>query len=254
MNRFNRRATLIAMLALVGLVGASSSGAQDRGEFGPRGGHGGAFTRDGHGYVLDNRYNHGHYYPARGTVFHSLPEGYRAFTWHDGARFYFYGGIWYAPGPGGFFVTRPPIGLFLPILPPFYTTLWFGGVPYYYANDVYYGWDATQNGYDVVAPPPGADNPQPGPPGAPPPGGPPGGAPAGAGPAGDDFFVYPRNGQSSTQEAADRYECHSWSKNQTGYDPTQPNGGVPSADNGQRRDQYRRAITACLEARGYSVK
>jgi hypothetical protein len=249
MNMFNRKATLGAVAVVMGLAVATWSGAQDRGEFGPRGGHGAAFPRDGHGYVLDNRYDHGHYYPSRGAVFHSLPEGYRAFTWRDGSRFYFYGGVWYAPGPGGFLVTRPPIGLFVPVLPPFYTTLWFGGVPYYYANDVYYGWDAAQNGYVVENPPPGADNPQPGPPVGPAMGG-----PAGAGPAADDFYVYPRNGQSATQQAADRYECHAWSKNQTGYDPTQPNGGVPPGDNGARREQYRRAITACLEARGYSVR
>jgi hypothetical protein len=234
------RATLFTALATLGLAAASVSGAQDRdhGGFGPRGA---PFNHDGRGFVLDNRYNHGHYYPARGAVFHNLPEGYRAFTWRDGSRFYFSGGIWYAPGPGGFIVTRPPIGLFVPILPPFYTTLWFGGVPYYYADDVYYGWDAGQNGYDVVAPPPGADSPQAGP-------------PAGPAPAADDFFVYPKNGQSATQEAADRYECHTWSKNQTGYDPTQPNGAVAPGDNAPRREQYRRAITACLEARGYSVK
>ena len=26
------------------------------------------------------------------------------------------------------------------VLPPFYTTVWFGGLPYYYANDTYYAW------------------------------------------------------------------------------------------------------------------
>jgi hypothetical protein len=241
MNVFSRRATVFSTLAILGLAGASLSHAQERGEFGSRGGHAVPFNHDGRGFVLDNRYNHGHYYPARGTVVRVLPEGYRAFTWHDGSRFYFYGGVWYAPGPGGFLVTRPPIGLFIPVLPPFYTTLWFGGIPYYYADDVYYAWNGAQNGYVVVAPPPGADNPEAGPPAGPP-------------PAADDFFVYPRNGQSATQQAADRYECHTWSKGQTGYDPTVPNGAVPPAQNAQQREQYRRAITACLEARGYSVK
>jgi uncharacterized protein DUF6515 len=245
MKTFSCSAALISALAILGLSAAAVSGAQDRGEFGPRGGFAAPFNRDGHGLVLDNRYNHGHYYPSRGVVVRGLPEGYRAFTWRDGSRFYFAGGVWYAPGPGGFIVTRPPFGLFVPILPAFYTTLWFGGVPYYYANDVYYGWDAAQNGYVVVAPPPGADNPE---------AGPPVGPAAGPAAAADDFFVYPKNGQSATQQAADRYECHTWSKSQTGYDPTQPNGGGAPGDNAPRRDQYRRAITACLEARGYSVK
>ena len=56
------------------------------------------------------------------------------------------------------------------------------------------------------------------------------------------------------QQAADQYECHNWSKSQTGFDPTQPGGGVAQNDTGARRDQYQRAMTACLEARGYSVK
>src|ERR1700691_4431113 len=75
-----------------------------------------------------------------------------------------------------------------------------------------------------------------------------------AAPAGDDFYVYPRNGQTAEQQAADRYECHSWSKSQTGFDPTQPGGAVPGNQTSASREQYQRAITACLEARGYSVK
>jgi len=34
------------------------------------------------------------------------------------------------------------------------------------------------------------------------------------------FSIYPKNGQSQEQQSADRYECHSWAKAQTGYDPT----------------------------------
>jgi hypothetical protein len=95
--------------------------------------------------------------------------------------------------------------------------------------------------------PPGADQP------GTPPGTGPGAAPPGAAPA-DDFYIYPKNGQTQEQQAADQYECHSWSKTQTGFDPTQPGGGVAPGDNGSRREQYQRAMTACLEARGYSVK
>jgi hypothetical protein len=42
-------------------------------------------------------------------------------------------------------VTRPPIGLVVIMLPPFYMTVWIGRVPYYYANDVYYPWDPANN-------------------------------------------------------------------------------------------------------------
>jgi hypothetical protein len=123
------------------------------------------------------------------------------------------------------------------VLPPFYTTVWLGGVPYYYANEVYYRWDPAANGYAVVDPPPGADQP----------------AAAPQVPS-EDFFIYPKNGQTAEQQSADRYECHSWSKGQTGFDPTQSGGGVPASENAAKREEYRRAMTACLEARGYSVK
>lgn len=33
-------------------------------------------------------------------------------------------------------------------------------------------------------------------------------------------FPYPRNGQSQEQQERDRYECHRWAVQQSGYDPT----------------------------------
>src|ERR1700676_3786687 len=54
---------------------------------------------DGRGQRLDSRYNHGRYYPPRGSVMRSLPDGYRPY-YRGGSRYYFSGGIWYAPrGP-----------------------------------------------------------------------------------------------------------------------------------------------------------
>jgi hypothetical protein len=70
----------------------------------------------------------------------------------------------------------------------------------------------------------------------------------------DDLFLYPKNGQTSEQQSVDRYECHSWAKSQTGFDPTRAAGGVAPAEAAQKRIAYQRAMTACLEARGYSVK
>jgi len=66
--------------------------------------------------------------------------------------------------------------------------------------------------------------------------------------------MYPKNGQTTEQQAADRYECHSWARGQTGFDPTAEGGGVPANENVSRRADYKRAMGACLEARGYSVK
>jgi hypothetical protein len=226
-------------ILVIGLaLGAASTGFADEPHHGAERGY---MRGPGRGEVLDNRYNHGHYYPAPGAVIRTLPGGYHPYFYH-GSRYYFSGGVWYAPGPIGFRVIGPPVGLFVATLPAFYTTVWLGGVPYYYANQTYYQWAADQNGYVVVDPPAGADQP-----GAPPPG-------AAAATAADNVYIYPRNGQTQEQQAADRFECHDWAKNQTGFDPTQQGGGVPAEENGSKREQYQRAMGACLEARGYSVK
>jgi hypothetical protein len=66
--------------------------------------------------------------------------------------------------------------------------------------------------------------------------------------------MYPRNGQSAEQQASDRYACHRWAVAQTGFDPTQSQGGVPAEQSASKRSDYMRAITACLEGRGYTVK
>jgi hypothetical protein len=194
---------------------------------------------DGRGQVLDGRYNHGRYYPPMGSIRPSLPPDYRPY-YRGGSRYYFNGGIWYAPRGPGFVVVRPPAGLVISVLPPYYSTVWFAGVPYYYADNVYYTYQSDQNGYVVADPPEDADNPA----------APPDDAPQAS--TQMDLIIYPKNGQSKEQQAADRFECHTWAKGQTGFDPTQPNGGVQgSAD--ANRSNYNRAMSACLQARGYQV-
>lgn len=42
--------------------------------------------------------------------------------------------------------------------------------------------------------------------------------------------IYPAKGQPPMQQDRDRYECHDWARGQSGYDPTQPNQVVPSAN------------------------
>ena len=194
---------------------------------------------DGRGQVLDGRYNHGHYYPPLGAVRSSLPPDYRPY-FRGGDRYYFDGGIWYAPRGPGFVVVRPPPGLVITVLPSYYSTVWFGGNPYYYADNVYYTWQPDQNGYVVVDPPNDADQPSSAPEAAP-------------DAAPDDLIVYPKNGQSKDQQAADQFECHGWAKGQTGFDPTQNGGGVPQADADRSRSNYNRAMSACLQGRGYQV-
>jgi hypothetical protein len=113
--------------------------------------------------------------------------------------------------------------------------VWFGGAPYYYADDVYYTWQPDQNGYAVVDPPENSVAPTP-PPDS----------------AQSDLIIYPKNGQTKEQQAADQFECHNWAKGQSGFDPTQPGGGV-SDDSDAARNNYNRAMSACLQGRGYQV-
>ena len=195
------------------------------------------------GYVYDNRYGHNHYYPPRGYAVGALPRGYVT-VGYRGGPYYYNSGIWYRRGGSGFLVVRPAIGLFVPVLPSFYTTLWWGGVPYYYADDVYYRYNAGR-GYQVVDAPAGD-------PSTSQPAGASGATPPAASQA--DLFIYPKNGQSEEQQSKDRYECHSWASSQSGFDPTQPLGGVDESQAAAKRADYQRAQTACLEARGYSVK
>lgn len=133
-----------------------------------------------------------------------------------------------------------------------------------------------------------------------------------------DVYIYPNKGQNEQQQSKDRYECHTWAVQQTGFDPTKPQtaqapsapppgkpvlkgaargaavgavGGAIAGDAGtgaaagaavggllggmRRMDQakaqnqqqaqqqnvvaqqqagYNRAVGACLEGRGYTVK
>jgi hypothetical protein len=187
---------------------------------------------------FDGRYAHNHYYPARGYWIGGPPAGAVVVT-HLNDHFYYSGGVWYAPRGPRFVVVGPPIGVFVPVLPPYYETVWVGGMPYYYANDTYYVWRDGDHQYEVVDPPgdSAAVSTQ---------------APAST--ASNDVFVYPRNGQTEDQQAQDKYECHRWAQSQTGFDPTQSGGGVPPDQLNAKRTEYQRAMGACLEGRGYSVK
>lgn len=173
-------------------------------------------------------------YPQRGTRVPALPPAHREYM-HHGHRYYYHHGTWYRHSTSGFIVIFPPIGIAIPVLPPFYTVIWVGGVPYYYANGVYYVWQPSQRVYVVTEPPPEyaiSEEPT----------------------APEKLFIYPKKGQSEQQQEVDRYQCHAWAMDQTGFDPTRAGGNVPTADYFRKRDDYHRAMKACLEARGYSVQ
>jgi len=165
---------------------------------------------------LDQRYQHDHYYPARGFSMKTLPSRSVSVP-HGQANWFYHGGVWFRPSGGRYLVDAPPFGIIVPFLPPAYVSLWIGDVPYYYANGVYY--TSVADGYTVVAPPPGADA---------------------AAPVAPTFFIYSRNGQSTQQTEADRAACNDWAAVQPGTVNDSP--------------AFQRAFAACMDGRGYSVK
>jgi hypothetical protein len=223
----------------------------------------------------DSRYHHDRYYPPRGYQFGLLPP-HPHLIMHAGQQYYFSRGVWYRPARNSYVVVRPPIGIIVPFLPPFYTRVWVGPYPYYYANDVYYV--SSPQGYTVVqqpqgtiamAPPRGIPVPpdnavtELGPvnngvqqmvvptvgaasPTTTPPPAPSTPTPTVAQGGGNQLFIYPRQGQNIDQQNRDRRECNSWAVSQTGRDPA--NSG------GQMDPDYQRALGACLDGRGYTVK
>jgi hypothetical protein len=62
------------------------------------------------------------------------------------------------------------------------------------------------------------------------------------------MYVYPAAGQTEAQTAEDRYQCHVWAADQSGYDPTLGAGNRDDAEG------YTRAFTACMQGRNYVVK
>ncbi|MDP3287342.1 MAG: hypothetical protein Q8M64_03455, partial [Methyloversatilis sp.] len=175
---------------------------------------------------------HPAHYPGRGAGVQRLPRDVPVHHYH-GRPYYRSSGAWYRPSGAYFSVVGPPIGAFITVLPYGYTVIDYGGRPYYRYDDVYYA--RRDEGYVVVEPPEGryADS-----------------EPAES----DELFVYPADGQSVEQQATDRFECHDWASSQTGYDPTRVSGGVPPDQAAPARIAYLRAMTACLEARNYTVR
>lgn len=222
--RARRSAALLALAGLTFATGVALAQPPHAGGGHSGGGHGGG----------------GH--PGGGQMMHGAPvrPGYASgagySVTHGGGHYWYQGGYWYRPWGGRWVIGYPPYGAFVPWLPWGYTTLWFGGFPYYYYNNVYYAYRDENRGYEVVAPPEGAT---------------PGAAAAAAN---ENLFAYPRNGQGAEQQATDRYECHKWATEQTGYDPTQTGGGVTAEEATAKRADYFRATASCLEGRGYSVR
>jgi len=187
---------------------------------------------------FDGRFSNNHYYYDRGYTIHRPPAGaVGELRGPHGGRYWYHSGNWYRWQSGAWVVWAAPFGVFVPWLPPYFTTVWWNGIPYYYANDTYYVWHEDRNEYEVVTPPANFDQ-----------------TATTQAPASNQLFVYPKNGQPAAQEATDRYECHRWAVGQTGFDPTAPGGGVAAGEAVQKRNDYFRAEASCLEGRGYTVR
>jgi hypothetical protein len=207
-----------------------------RGNYGyPNGGrpNGGYYGNGRPPVVAGSRFRN----PNYGRVVTRLPPGYRDYRWR-GNPYYYSGGSWYSRRGSSYIVVGAPFGLYVDYLPSYYSTVWVGGSRYYYADDTYYTYDTSRRGYIVTHSPYNddeerSDSEDSG---------------SSSANAEDELYIYPVKGQSEQQQADDKYQCHKWSFDQTGYDPTQM-----EHDSG-KREQYDRALTACLTARGYSVK
>lgn len=185
-------------------------------------------------YRVDGRHRHGVTYPRVGIHINALPPHHSTIRHHHVPYFY-YGGVWYHDSGPDFVVVAPPMGVIAPVLPPSYTTIWYRGAPYYYGNNTYYVWRPDRNGYMVVEPPEEIVSEKPT-------------------VLASELYAYPKLGQSEQQQSDDRFECHKWAIKETGYDPTQPIGDVSAKELENRRGNYQRAIKACLEGKGYSVR
>ncbi len=204
------------------------------------GGHAGGFS-GGHTGSYAGGYGgyhggYGGYGGYRGGYYGGGYRGGYGYGWHGGYGGW-RGGYWGGWGGGCWgcwgLGWGLGLGLYFGALPYYYSTYYWGGVPYYYADNTYYNWDPNASQYVTVAPPSGLQA-----------------QVAGSAPAaGTDLIAYPKNGQSTDQQAKDKFDCHQWAVGQSGFDPST---GSSAAAN--KRNDYMRAQAACLEGRGYSVQ
>jgi len=172
-----------------------------------------------------------------------------------------HGGGWHGHRGGGYYGGGGPFLFFGALagltIPFYYSQLWSGPGPYYYPSTPVY----VQNppGYvvadaqprTVVTQSPGNGVIELGPVNALPP------ASSDSAPSSDSdqapsgqWFAYPSRGQSPQQQANDHYECNKWAVNESGYDPDLRTHRNPETG----PVAYGRALSACLEGRGYAVR
>jgi hypothetical protein len=155
----------------------------------------------------------------------SLPARYSRVM--IGTSVYYYSdGVYFVGEKGAYVVVVAPIGARVGLLPYGFRSIYLGSRRYFHVNSTYYIYAPATRDYVVVKAP--VDAPQ--------------------GSQTTDMVVYPANGQSDEQIDKDRYECHKWAMNDSGFDPS-----TQQADSLSESDRYNRAIKACLTGRGYTI-
>jgi hypothetical protein len=182
---------------------------------------------DGHG----NGWGPGPQYRP-GHEIERFPDQHMRVPYH-GNDYFYSGGYWYRPHGSRYVVVEPPHGIRVNYLPAYSREVWIGGALFFLAAGTYYQYLNDTREY-VVVNPPIAVAPQPMP------------VPVSNG---YDVIAYPAYGQSPQQVDQDRYDCHRWAVEQSGFDPAAATYAPPA----YMADNYRRAMGACLSGRGYSV-
>lgn len=178
-----------------------------------------------HNRNVDREHRKYYYRPPIGHVERRLPDRHVVIRVRN-HPYYYYGGTFYDRYNSNYVIVTAPIGARVHQLPAGYISFGIGPTRYFYFGGTYYVRD--NNTYEVVEPPRQAhqivDSAQ------------------------TQLIIYPARGQSEQQLSKDRYECHQWAVSQTGFDPS------ANDQNLSMKPDYNRAISACLEARGYVVK
>ena len=146
------------------------------------------------------------------------------------------GGGYGGRNPGGWSI--PGHGYFFASIPSYCKPVYWEGVSYYYADDLYYEWNASAGAYQEVPPPIGLAE-----------------QIAAQAPIMTELFVFPNGDQSNEQLERDREACHRWAVRQVGFDPITAAPHIKASDRSAAKlANYLRADAACLEAHDYRVE
>jgi hypothetical protein len=189
------------------------------------------------GFVIAHGANGGNSSAGHGVGFHSSSghgHGHHRGGWQGGRGSG--GGGYRGRNHGGW--SLPGHGFFFASIPSYCKLVYWEGVPYYYADDLYYEWNGSVGAYQEVQPPAGLavqiDA---------------------QAPVQTELFVFPNGDQSNEQLERDREACQRWAVQQIGFDPRAAAPRIKVSDrSAAKRADYLRADAACLEARDYSVE